>query len=52
VRAAVLARTLGRARDDFKRDVRKLKRLGLTISLEIGYRLSEKGEALLAAQAP
>jgi hypothetical protein len=48
VRAAVLARKLGRARDDFKTDVRKLKRLGLTISLEIGYRLSPKGEALLA----
>ena len=49
VRAAVLARALGRARDDFKRDVRKLKRLGLTISLEIGYRLSQKGETFLAA---
>jgi hypothetical protein len=48
VRAAVLARKLGRPRDDFKADVRKLKRLGLTISLEIGYRLSPKGEGLLA----
>jgi hypothetical protein len=52
VRAALLARALGRARDDFKRDVRKLKRLGLTISLDIGYRLSEKGEALLASRRP
>jgi hypothetical protein len=47
LRAADLARDLGRACDDFKRDVRKLKNLGLTISLEIGYRLSPKGEALL-----
>jgi hypothetical protein len=48
VYSGVLARKLDRPRDDFKRDVRKLKRLGLTISLEVGYRLSEKGEALLA----
>lgn len=49
VRAANLARALGRPRDDFKRDVRKLKNLGLTFSLETGYRLTPKGEALLAA---
>ena len=48
VRAASLARALGRPRDDFKRDVRKLKNLGLTFSLETGYRLTPKGEALLA----
>jgi hypothetical protein len=48
VLAATLARSLGRARADFKRDVRKLKSLGLTVSLEIGYRLTPKGEALLA----
>jgi predicted DNA-binding transcriptional regulator YafY len=47
-RAADLARELGRPRDEFKRDVRKLKNLGLTFSLEIGYRLTPKGEALLA----
>jgi hypothetical protein len=47
VRAADLALELGRARDDFKRDVRRLKNLGLTISLEVGYRLSQKGEAVL-----
>jgi hypothetical protein len=47
VLAAKLARSLGRPRDDFKRDVRKLKNLGLTFSLEIGYRLTPKGEALL-----
>ncbi len=47
VLAAKLARALGRPRDEFKRDVRKLKNLGLTFSLEIGYRLTPKGEALL-----
>ena len=30
-----------------KRDIRKLKSLGTTISLDVGYRLSNKGEALL-----
>jgi hypothetical protein len=38
---------LRRPRDEFKRDVRKLKNLGLTLSLEIGYRLTPRGEALL-----
>jgi hypothetical protein len=47
VLAAKLAHALGRPRDEFKRDVRKLKKLGLTSSLEIGYRLTPKGEALL-----
>ncbi len=32
----------------FKTDVRKLKALGLTESLEVGYRLSPRGQALLA----
>jgi hypothetical protein len=49
VLAAKLAQSLGRPRDEFKRDVRKLKDLGLTFSLEIGYRLTPKGEALLAS---
>jgi hypothetical protein len=48
VRAASLARELGRPRDELKRDVRKLKRLGLTFSLEIGYMLTPRGEKLLA----
>jgi len=43
-----LAETLGRDRPSFKVDVRKLKRLGLTESLEVGYRLSPRGEAYLA----
>ena len=49
VLAARLASSLERPRDEFKRDVRKLKALGLTFSLEIGYRLTPKGEALLAS---
>ena len=40
----------GRETLPFKTDVRKLKALGLTQSLEIGYRLSPRGEALLAAR--
>jgi hypothetical protein len=47
VRAADLARKLGRERLAFKRDVRKLKELGLTESLEVGYRLSPRGRAVL-----
>jgi len=36
------------ARLPFKANVRKLKALGLTESLEVGYRLSPRGEALLS----
>jgi hypothetical protein len=45
VRAADLAQRFGREPQPFKLDVRKLKNLGLTISLEVGYRLSPRGEA-------
>jgi hypothetical protein len=45
VRAGDIAEKLGRERDPFKLDVRKLKNLGLTLSLEVGYRLSPRGEA-------
>jgi hypothetical protein len=48
-RAADLAAGFGRETQPFKLDVRKLKNLGLTISLEVGYRLSLRGEAYLAA---
>ena len=48
VRAADLAAGLRRERVPFKRDVRKLKELGLTESLERGYRLSPRGRALLS----
>ena len=47
VRAPDLAAGLGRETAPFKRDVRKLKELGLTVSLEVGYRLSPRGEAVL-----
>ena len=47
VRAGDLAAELGRERLEFKADVRKLKKLGLTESLEIGYRLSPRGRAYL-----
>jgi hypothetical protein len=42
-----LARMLGQPQDQFKRNVRKLKELGLTESLEVGYRLSLRGESVL-----
>jgi hypothetical protein len=47
VRAPDLAGRLGRETAPFKRDVRKLKELGLTESLEVGYRLSPRGRAYL-----
>jgi hypothetical protein len=47
VRAPDLAASQGRETAPFKRDVRKLKELGLTESLETGYRLSPRGEALM-----
>jgi len=47
VRAADLAVSLGREMPPFKVDVRKLKELGLTESLDVGYRLSPRGRAVL-----
>jgi hypothetical protein len=52
VRAADLAAAAGRERLAFKADVRKLKELGLTESLEVGYRLSPRGRALLDPDGP
>ena len=49
VRAVELAAELGREKLPFKRDVRKLKELGLTESLNPGYRLSPRGKAVLEA---
>jgi len=48
VRAGDLCGLLGQEKEAFKINVRKLKGLGLTESLEIGYRLSPRGAALLA----
>lgn len=47
VRAPDLAASLGRQTQPFKTDVRKLKELGLTHSLEVGYELSARGRAYL-----
>jgi hypothetical protein len=47
LRAADLCELAGQPKVDFKTNVRKLKALGLTESLEVGYRLSPRGEALL-----
>ncbi|MGH3985082.1 MAG: hypothetical protein ACRDST_20945 [Pseudonocardiaceae bacterium] len=47
VRAPDLASSLGRETAPFKIDVRKLKELGLTESLTVGYRLSPRGRAFL-----
>jgi hypothetical protein len=48
VRAPDLAASLGRETQPFKVDVRKLKNLGLSISLPVGYRLSPRGVAYLS----
>ena len=47
VRAGDLAPHLGQELLGFKLNVRKLKNLGLTISLGTGYRLSPRGQAFL-----
>lgn len=44
-----LAAIVGRPRLEFKTDVRKLKALGLTESLEVGYRLTPLGERVANA---
>ncbi len=48
-RAAELAAVQGRETAKFKADIRKLKALGLTISLEVGYELSPRGRVVLDA---
>jgi hypothetical protein len=48
VSSALLAADLDWDRPDYKLHVRHLKALGLTISLEVGYRLSPRGRAYLA----
>ena len=48
-RAGDLAAAQGCETARYKSDVRKLKALGLTISLEVGYCLSPRGEVALAA---
>jgi biotin operon repressor len=48
VSSAILAPELDWERADFKLHVRRLKELGLTISLDVGYRISPRGAAYLA----
>lgn len=45
--AETIAAIIGREKLPFKADIRRLKELGLTVSLRPGYRLSPRGEALL-----
>jgi len=47
VLSTTLASSLGLERKWFKEHMRKLKELGLTESLEIGYRLSPRGKTVL-----
>src|SRR6185436_15905481 len=47
VRAPDLAARVGLDVPRFKRRIRQLKGLGLTISLDVGYRLSPRGKAFL-----
>jgi hypothetical protein len=49
--STLLAETLDWDRADFKLHVRRLKALGLTISLDVGYRISPRGQAYLASSA-
>ena len=52
VRAEELAASFGLEKRIFKPRVRRLKELGLTISLSPGYRLSPRGEAFLKHEGP
>lgn len=47
VRAQDLAESVGRDKPSFKRDVAKLKKLGLTISHSPGYEISPRGHRVL-----
>jgi hypothetical protein len=51
VAASQLAASLGRETEPFKVDVRKLKKLGLTQSFEVGYEVSPRGKTYLAAMS-
>lgn len=51
VRSAELCEQVGMEQHVFKTRVRRLKSLGLTESLEVGYRLSPRGRAFLVASS-
>jgi biotin operon repressor len=50
--STVLAEAIGWERQDFKLHVRRLKAIGLTLSLDVGYRLSPRGESYLRSMRP
>ena len=50
IAASKLAAKVGRETLDFKVDVRKLKKLGLTQSFEVGYEIAPRGRAYLDAK--
>ena len=52
VAASKLAAKLGRETPEFKADVVKLKKLGLTQSFEVGYEIAPRGRAFLEAKRP
>ena len=49
--AGDLCRLVGLEMHPFKTNVRKLKTLGLTESLEVGYRLSPRGVAFMRTES-
>jgi hypothetical protein len=49
IAASKLAAKVGRDKLEFKVDVRKLKKLGLTQSFEVGYEIAPRGRAYLEA---
>jgi hypothetical protein len=49
IAASKLAAKIGRETLPFKVDVRKLKKLGLTQSFEVGYEIAPRGRAFLDA---
>lgn len=49
IAASKLAARIGRETAPFKVDVRKLKKLGLTQSFEVGYEIAPRGRAYLSA---
>jgi hypothetical protein len=52
IAASKLAAKVGRETEPFKIDVRKLKKLGLTQSFEVGYEIAPRGRAYLDAVRP
>jgi len=50
VAASKLAKKVKRETEPFKVDVRKLKKLGLTQSFEVGYEISPRGKKLMATK--